>query len=85
MKHYEASDIINIGTGEDVSIRELAELIKSVVGYRGEIVMDASKPDGTPRKLLDVTKVNRVGWKAAVDLKSGIERTYGWFLEHYNS
>lgn len=82
METYEGSEIVNIGVGEDLTIRELAEVIASVVGYRGEIIFDTSKPDGTPRKLLDVTKLNRLGWRARIPLREGIEQTYQWYLQH---
>jgi len=73
---------INIGTGEDCTIDELAQTIKSVVGYRGEIHYDASKPDGTPRKLLDVSRLSELGWQAKIDLRQGLERTYRWFVDN---
>ncbi len=73
---------INIGTGEDCTIDELAQTIKSVVGYRGEIQYDASKPDGTPRKLLDVSRLSELGWQAKIDLRQGLERTYRWFVDN---
>lgn len=73
---------INIGTGEDVTITELARLIKSVVGFNGEIVYDNSKPDGTPRKLLDVSRIHNLGWKHKTKLDEGIEKTYLWFLNN---
>ncbi len=76
MQQYNDVAFVNIGTGEDVSIRELALLIKEITGYTGELVFDASKPDGIPRKLLDVTKLNELGWKYSIDLKTGIEMTY---------
>jgi len=72
---------INVGCGEDVAIRELAGLIKEVVGYQGRIDFDTSKPDGTPRKLLDVGKIKELGWQARVQLKEGLERTYTAYLE----
>lgn len=72
----------NAGTGKDQTIRELAETIKSVVGYNGEIVWDATKPDGTPRKLLDVSRINSLGWHATIGLEPGIAKTYDWFLSH---
>jgi len=81
MNNYDGSEIVNIGTGEDLSIKELAELIKGVVGYNGEIVFDSSKPDGMPRKQLDVSKLNSLGWKAKTGLKEGIEKTYEWFTK----
>ncbi|HVL56203.1 MAG TPA: GDP-L-fucose synthase [Burkholderiaceae bacterium] len=73
--------LINIGVGEDVTIRELAELIRDVVGYRGDIVFDPSKPDGTPRKLLDVSRINALGWKASVPLREGLQRAYREFRQ----
>jgi len=73
---------INIGTGVDVTIRELAETIKLVVGFEGELKFDASKPDGTPRKLLDVSKINSLGWQAKISLADGLRSTYEWFLEN---
>ncbi len=73
---------VNIGTGEDCTIDELAQTIKSVVGYRGKIEYDASKPDGTPRKLLDVSRLGKLGWQAEIGLRQGLERTYRWFLEN---
>lgn len=82
MNNYSGSEIVNVGVGEDISIRELAELVREVVGYRGEIVYDTSKPDGTPRKLLDVSKLNGLGWRARKPLREGIEQTYLWFLNY---
>lgn len=79
MQNYESSEIVNIGAGEDVSILELANLVKDVVGYKGEIVWDSSKPDGTPRKLLDVSKIHNLGWKNNIELENGIELTYEWY------
>ncbi len=82
MNHYDSGEIINIGVGEDLSIKELARLIKTIVGYEGEIRFDPSKPDGTPRKLLDVSKLQQLGWNAKIPLEEGIRRTYQWYLEH---
>ena len=82
MEHYDGEGIINVGVGEDLTIRELAELIKEVVGYRGEIVFDTSKPDGTPRKLLDVSRLHQLGWRAKIPLREGLAQTYAWYLEH---
>jgi GDP-L-fucose synthase len=82
LRHYDHEDIVNIGWGEDVTIRELAELIQAVCGYRGSVVFDASKPDGTPRKLLDTTRLTALGWRPKIELKAGIESTYAWFREH---
>ncbi|WP_299735587.1 GDP-L-fucose synthase [uncultured Endozoicomonas sp.] len=73
---------INVGTGVDCTIRELAETMKQVVGFEGEIVFDTTKPDGAPRKLMDVSRLERLGWKASVSLQDGLGITYGWFLEH---
>ena len=73
-------DLVNIGVGTDVTIRELTELVASVVGYRGKIIWDATKPDGTPRKLMDVSRLTALGWKAKTGLRAGIERTYASFL-----
>ncbi|MCR4330408.1 MAG: GDP-L-fucose synthase [Patescibacteria group bacterium] len=82
MNQYDNSDIINVGTGEDVTIKELAEKIKAVVGYEGEIVWDTTKPDGTPRKLLDVTKLHALGWKHSISLDDGIAETYEWYKKN---
>jgi GDP-L-fucose synthase len=81
METYEDSDIVNIGVGEDIEIRELAAKLKAIVGYEGDIVYDSTKPDGTPRKLVDVTKLNGLGWKASISLDEGLASTYEWFLE----
>jgi GDP-L-fucose synthase len=80
LEQYDSPEIINVGFGEDISIRELAELICDVVGFDGELTWDASKPDGTPRKLLDVTKLRALGWKPSIRLRNGIAQTYEWFL-----
>ena len=82
MLHYNFEDIVNVGVGNDVSIQELAELIADVVGFNGRLELDASKPDGTPRKLLDVTRLHAQGWKAKIPLREGIELTYKWYLEN---
>src|SRR5436853_5595274 len=79
LEKYDSPEIINIGCGEDITIRELAELICDVVGFNGELAWDTSKPDGTPRKLLDVTKLRELGWKPAITLRKGIAQTYDWF------
>jgi GDP-L-fucose synthase len=76
--------LYNIGTGKEISIKELAQLIQKIVGHTGEIIWDKSKPDGTPRKLLDVSKMNALGWKPEVNLQDGIKLTYDWFLENLN-
>jgi len=84
--YYENTDPmlsqINIGTGVDCSIKELTELVAEVVGYQGEIEWDVSKPDGTPRKLMDISKLSRLGWDAKVDLEEGLKKTYKWLLEN---
>ncbi len=80
MLSYDGEQIVNVGTGEDVTIRELAELIGSIAGYRGRLVFDTSKPDGTRRKLLDVSRVAALGWKARVPLRAGLRSTYEWYL-----
>lgn len=82
MQRYDDPEIINVGSGQDISVRELAEMIRDVVGYSGKIFYDASKPDGTPRKLLDVTRLSSLGWHPAVPFKEGLASTYRWFLEH---
>jgi GDP-L-fucose synthase len=80
LEKYDSPEIINVGCGEDLSIRELAELICDVVGFDGELAWDTTKPDGTPRKLLDVSKIRELGWKPAIALRDGITQTYQWFL-----
>lgn len=82
MNHYNDDEIINIGVGEDVSIKELAETVQLVVGFKGELKFDTTKPDGTPRKLVDTTKINQLGWKAKVELEDGIRKAYDWFLNN---
>lgn len=81
---YPKSNFVNLGTGEDVSIRELAEMLKEITGYRGDIVFDTSKPDGTPRKLQDVTRINSLGWHAKTALRDGIENTYQWYIDNHD-
>ena len=80
MQHYDGEEIVNIGVGEDLSIAELAELVSKVVGFTGKIVYDSGKPDGTPRKLVDVSRINGLGWRAGIPLEAGIRTTYEWFL-----
>jgi len=82
MERYDQPEIINIGVGEDISIRDLAELVMDVVGYKGELRFDTSKPDGTPRKLVDVSRLTALGWRATTPLRAGLEQTYRWFLEN---
>jgi len=83
LEKYDSPEIINVGCGEDSSIRELAELICEVVGFDGELAWDTTKPDGTPRKLLDVSKIRALGWKPAIPLRDGIKRTYNWFVANF--
>jgi GDP-L-fucose synthase len=82
MDHHNSEGWINIGTGEDLTIKELALTIANVVGYRGDVIWDTSKPDGTPRKLLNVDRINEMGWKAAIELRHGIESVYADYLSH---
>ena len=79
MKHYSDSKFLNIGTGEDISIREFAQIVSDVVGYSGEIVFDATRPDGPPRKLLDVSKLKKLGWSAKTPLRDGLSAAYADF------
>ena len=83
LEKYDSPEIINVGCGEDISIRELAELICDVVGFRGELKWDRSKPNGTPRKLLDVSKIKKLGWQPTISLRDGVTRLYEWFLDNY--
>jgi GDP-L-fucose synthase len=80
MENYDSIEIINVGTGEDVSIKELASLVARVVDFPGDTDWDKTKPNGTPRKLLDVTKIKSLGWNPTISLKQGITQTYEWFL-----
>jgi GDP-L-fucose synthase len=82
LQTYDAEPIVNIGWGEDVTIRELVSLVQAVSGYSGQVLFDASKPDGTPRKLLDTSRLSSLGWRPKIPLRQGIERTYDWFKEH---
>ena len=84
MEKYEEGGHINVGTGEDVTIKELAETIAEVVGYEGEIVWDTSKPNGTPRKVMNVDRMKALGWEPKINLKEGIESAYKWYLENYD-
>lgn len=79
MDSYDEAEIVNVGVGHDLSILDLAHLIKRIVGFEGELVFDSSKQDGTPRKLVDTTKINKLGWRAQIGLEEGIARTYRWF------
>ena len=82
MHHYDGSEIVNIGTGQDVTIKELAVMVKEIVGFGGEVVWDSSKPDGTPRKLLDVSRLHSLGWHAKTGLREGVDKTYDWYVKH---
>ncbi|XID92835.1 GDP-L-fucose synthase family protein [Paenibacillaceae bacterium WGS1546] len=82
METYTEGEIVNVGSGKELAIRELAELVRAVVGYEGELRFNAGLPDGTPRKLLDCAKLNRLGWKSSISLREGIERTYTWYLNN---
>lgn len=82
IEQYDAPEPINIGCGYDISIRELAELVSEIIGFDGQLVQDLSKPDGTPQKLLDISKIRELGWNPTISLKEGITETYNWFLEN---
>ena len=84
-ENYKNKQFLNIGTGEDISIRQLAELVKELTNYRGDLVFDADKPDGMPKKLLDVTRIHDAGWKHSIELSEGLERTYDWYLDNVAS
>jgi len=85
MENVDAGALLNVGVGQDLSIAELASMIAEIVGYSGELVYDASKPDGTPRKLLDVSRLQALGWRAKIGLREGIEQTYAWYLKNQAS
>ena len=82
METYEGNSFVNIGSGQEISIKNLAEMVKEVVGYQGEIVFDASKPDGTPRRILDNTKLCGMGWSPVVEMEEGIAREYEYYLNY---
>ena len=84
LEHYDEPDLVNIGCGEDVTIRELAETVCDVLGFDGKLEFDTSKPDGTPRKLLDISKIKSLGWSPRISLREGIADAYRWFRENYN-
>jgi len=84
MKSYHGNEIINIGTGTDLTIRDLAEMIKDIVGFKGDIVWDSTKPDGTPRKLLDINRISALGWQPGISLRDGLRHTYEWYDKHGN-
>jgi GDP-L-fucose synthase len=81
MKHYDGDEMVNIGVGKDITIGELSELIKQIVEFKGGILYDSSKPDGTPRKLTDVSRLKSLGWQSKISLREGIERTYRWYVD----
>ena len=85
LANYQGEDFLNVGTGQDVTIRELAQTVARVTGFTGELLFDATKPDGTPRKLLDVSRLRELGWQASIPLEQGIADTYRWFLEHQDT
>jgi GDP-L-fucose synthase len=82
MDNYDSAEIINVGAREDISIAELARLVAEAVGYSGAVEFDSSRPDGTPRKLLDSTRVTQLGWRAQINLREGVRRTYEWYVQH---
>ena len=81
LENYNDSQFVNVGTGEDYTIKELALMIKDVVGYNGEVLWDTTKPDGMPRKVLDTSRINKLGWKYSTNIKDGLQKTYDWFLK----
>ena len=83
MQQYNEAGIVNIGTGQDLTIAELAAMVADTVGYKGELVYDRTKPDGTPQKLLDVSKISALGWQGSTDLRQGLAKTYAWFVDNY--
>ncbi len=85
MENYQGEGILNVGTGQDVTIRELAETVARVVGFKGRLVFDDTKPDGTPRKLLDISRISALGWKPSIGLEEGVASTYQWFLDNQAS
>ncbi|WP_223694603.1 GDP-L-fucose synthase family protein [Leifsonia poae] len=85
LENYDSPDTINVGVGSDISIRELSELVAATVGFEGKLSQDTSKPDGTPRKLLDVSRLAELGWHASVPLDEGVQQTYAWYLDHLAS
>jgi GDP-L-fucose synthase len=82
MENFDGSEPLNVGTGEDLTIADLAQMVARVTGYQGRIRFDPSKPDGTPRKLLDVSRIQALGWKARIPLEQGIASTYEWYCAH---
>ncbi len=82
LQKYDSAETINVGLGDDMPIRELAETVAAVVGFEGEIEWDSSKPDGMPRKLLDTTRINELGWQPQIKLRDGVADTYAWYVEN---
>ena len=85
LRHYSGAEHVNVGTGEDIAIRDLAALLAAVIGYDGGFAFDTAKPDGTPRKLLDTARLNALGWRPAIGLRAGLRQTYDWYQAHLNS
>ena len=85
MNYYDESEMINVGSGENLSIRELARLISDIIGFKGDIIFDESKPDGAPRKLLDISKIRKLGWTPEIGLEEGIRQTYQWYENYVNA
>ena len=85
LKTYSGHEHINVGSGEEISILELTRLVCEVIGFKGEIVHDLSKPDGTPRKLMDVSRLKSLGWQASIPLEQGVRETYDWFCAHQDA
>lgn len=84
IQNYSGHEHVNMGSGSEVTIKELAEMVKEVVGFEGQLMWDSSKPDGTPRKLLDSSSLAKLGWKARIPLKEGLVETYKWYCQNYN-
>jgi GDP-L-fucose synthase len=85
LEHKLTDHLYNVGTGKDVSIKKLAKIIKKITGHKGDIIWDSTKPDGTPKKLMDVSKMKAIGWQYSTELEAGIQKTYTWFLENINN
>ena len=82
IKNYDSKETINVGTGEDISIKELSRSMQNIIGFSGDVEWDINMPDGTPKKLLDVSKINNLGWKADIKLHNGIALTYDWYTKN---
>ena len=85
LEHYDDPQTINVGIGDDMTIRAMAEIVADVVGFKGTIVQDTTKPDGTPRKLLDVSRLTALGWAPQIEFREGLAETYRWFIEHHDT